>query len=202
MHLTSSAVPGPGIWAAILAAVAFGPAAAGTLCGATAALAAPARTDAPAARIAAARPAEAVQPAGVPEASASPGSAQPGQPVTFDITCSAGATSATLFGATLGLPEQIPMDTGARAGQFTATVTLPHGIAPGTYSPSADCDNGQSAPALLTIAALPSQGAQTGDGTTSTALDGTVTAGGLTLLGLGAVIGGFALRQRRSARRG
>lgn len=181
MRLISSAVRGWGIRAAVLAAVALAAAAAGTSAGATAALAGS---------------------AAVPAASASPDSAQPGQPVTFDISCSAGATSAILFGATLGLPEQIPMDTGARAGQFTATVTLPHGIAPGTYSPSVDCDNGQSAQALLTIAALPSQGAQTGDGTTSTATEGTITAGGLTLLGLGAVIGGFALRQRRSARRG
>jgi hypothetical protein len=192
MRLISSAVRGWGIRAVVLAAVALAAAAAGTSAGATAALAAPVTPAAPAVPAGPAGPAGS---AAVPAASASPDSAQPGQPVTFDITCSAGATSAILFGATLGLPEQIPMDTGARAGQFTATVTLPHGIAPGTYSPSVDCDNGQSAQALLTIAALPSQGAQTGDGTTSTATEGTVTAGGLTLLGLG-------LRQRRSARRG
>jgi hypothetical protein len=39
-----------------------------------------------------------------------PSTATPGASVTFAITCGTGSTSATLFGNTLGLPEQIPMD--------------------------------------------------------------------------------------------
>lgn len=184
MRLVRSAVSASGICTAILAVAAV----ALTAAAATTALAAPRSDSGPA------------RPALAPRASASPASAQPGQAVTFRISCE-GAKSATLFGATLGLPEQIPMGLGMHDGEFTATVTLSQRIAPGTYSPSIDCDNGQSAQAQLMVNALPGKGAQTGDGTASTATDETVTAAGLVLLGLGAVIGGFALRQRRSASR-
>lgn len=184
MRLFRSAVSASGICTAILAVAAV----ALTAVAATTALAAPRADSDPAG------------PALTPQASASPASAQPGQAVTFSISCD-GAKSATLFGATLGLPEQIPMGLGMHDGQFTATVTLSDSIAPGTYSPSIDCDNGQSAQAQLMVNAMPGKGAGTGDGTTATATDPAVTAGGLVLLGLGAVIGGFALRQRRSARR-
>ena len=46
------------------------------------------------------------------------------------------ATSATLFGITLGLAEQIPMEASTHAGEFVTTVTLPTSIIPGSYSPS------------------------------------------------------------------
>lgn len=178
MRLIRSAVAVAGISAAMLAAVA------------------PAALAAPVTRSAASARAEVT-----PDAEVSPTPADPGETVTFSMICTADASTATLYGTTLGLDEQIPMDLGAHQGQFSATVTLPDDIAPGTYSPSIDCDNGQSAEAILTVNGLPAAGgAQTGDGTTSTATNGTLTVGGLAVLGIGAVAGGFALRRRRSGR--
>ncbi len=89
---------------------------------------------------------------------------------------------------------------GTAGGVFTITVTLPASILPGVYHPDIDCSDGTSATAPLRITAFPtSGGAQTGDGTTSTATNNGLAAGGLVLIGIGAVAGGIALRRRSAS---
>ena len=132
---------------------------------------------------------------------ASPSTVTPGTSVTFQVTCgSVQATSATLFGVTLGLPQQIPMDKVSSGGVFSITVTLPGSIRPGTFNPAIDCSDGSSATARVRVTAMPSGGAQTGDGTTSTATNTGVSAVGLGLIAVGAVAGGIALRRRSGTR--
>jgi hypothetical protein len=132
-----------------------------------------------------------------------PGSATPGSSVTFQILCGSDqATSAILFGTTLGLPEQIPMDAESGGAAFSATVTLPAGLRPGSYSPDMDCSDGSAASATLTVTALPaSGGAQTGDGTTSTQTNDGIAIAGLAMVGLGFIIGGVAIRRNTASRR-
>jgi hypothetical protein len=136
-------------------------------------------------------------------ASVVPSSATPGSRVTFAVTCaSSDATSATLFGQTLGLPEQIPMEAGAADGDFVLTVSLPAGIRSGGYRVTIDCSDGTSTTARLTITAFPAAGgAQTGDGTTSTQTNTGLAAIGLGLTAVGAVCGGIALRRRSTGTR-
>ena len=136
-------------------------------------------------------------------ASVSPSTATPGSSVTFQVFCeSLDASSAMLFGTTLGLPEQIPMNKeSGNDGTFNATVTLPSSIQPGTFKPDMDCSDGSSATATLKVTALPSPGgAQTGDGTTSTTTSTGLAAGGLALVAGGLVAGGIALRRRNATR--
>jgi hypothetical protein len=118
------------------------------------------------------------------------------------VTCgSLQATSATLFGTTLGLPQQIPMNKEANDDVFAVTVTLPSSIRPGTYKPDIDCSDGSSAAATVHVTAMPSGGgAETGDGTTSSATNTGLSAGGLALIAIGAVAGGIALRRRSNTR--
>jgi len=138
----------------------------------------------------------------------SPSTATPGASVTFAITCGTGSTSATLFGTTLGLPEQIPMDSATEIGEWVVTVGLPSDISPGDYSPSIDCDNGVSGTADLTVNPAPSPttpvptGAPlTGDGTTSSATRSPFTPAGIALLAAGGLAAGaVAVRRRRRAR--
>ena len=136
-------------------------------------------------------------------ATANPGTATPGTAITFQVTCaSLSASSATFFGTTLGLPEQIPMDKESAGGVFSITVTLPGNIQPGTFHPDIDCSDGSSATATLHVTAMPSQGgAATGDGTTSRETDNGLAAGGLALIGVGAIAGGIAMRRRNTTRR-
>ena len=136
-------------------------------------------------------------------ASVTPSSTTPGGNVTFAIACaSTTVASATFFGTTLGLPQHIPMNKGALSGDFTITVTIPAGTQPGAYHPDMDCSDGSSATATLRVTAFPSPGgAATGDGTTSTQTNSGLSVGGLALIGLGAVLGGVALRRRGPARR-
>jgi hypothetical protein len=132
--------------------------------------------------------------------SVNPSTATPGTQVTFQVFCSSlNAASATLFGTTLGLPEQIPMNKGSVGGVFTITVTLPSSIQPGTYTPDMDCSDGSSATVSLMVTELPSPGgAQTGDGTTSTQTNTGLAAAGLALISVGAVAGGIALHRRKT----
>jgi hypothetical protein len=141
-------------------------------------------------------------PPGAAVAFASPSSVTPGTAVTFQVTCgSLQATSATLFGTTLGLPEQIPMTKGASGDVFSVTVTLPASIRPATYNPDIDCSDGSSAVATLHVTAMPSGGgAETGDGTTSTTTDAGLSVGGLALIAGGAVVAGLVLRRRSGTR--
>jgi hypothetical protein len=136
-------------------------------------------------------------PPGAAVAFADPSTVTPGSSVTFQVTCgSLQASSATLFGTTLGLPEQIPM-TKSSGGVFSVTVSLPGSIHPGTHRPDIDCSDGSSATPSLRVTALPGGGgAETGDGTTSTATNTGLAAGGLVLIAVGAVAGGIAMRRR------
>jgi hypothetical protein len=136
--------------------------------------------------------------------SVDPSSATPGSSVTFQVFCaSLDTSSATLFGTTLGLPEQIPMDKeSGNDGTFSATVTLPSSIQPGTYTPDMDCSDGSSATATLKVTALPSPGVgvQTGDGTTSTRTNTGLAEIGVALVAVGAVAGAIALRRKNATR--
>jgi hypothetical protein len=136
-----------------------------------------------------------------------PSVAAPGTSVTFAITCGSGATSATLFGTTLGLTDRIPMDESTHAGEFVVTVGLPKDIGPGGYSPSLDCSNGVSGTGSLMVnttpGPTPSGAPLTGDGATSSSTGGPFTTAGLGLLAAGgvAVAVGIAIRKRRSGAR-
>jgi hypothetical protein len=136
---------------------------------------------------------------------ATPSVAMPGSRVTFTADCSPAAgigAGATLFGTTLGLPARIPMNAeSSNSFTFTISVDLPSDLAAATYHPDIDCPGGSSATATLRVAAFPSGGAATGDGTTSTTSNSTSLAlAGLALIGAGALAGGFALRRRGGAR--
>jgi hypothetical protein len=144
----------------------------------------------------------AVADSGGASATADPASATPGSSVTFQAFCgSAEASSATLFGTTLGLPEQIPMDKESGGGVFSITVTLPGNILPSVYHPDIDCSDGSSATARIKVTPFPSQGgAATGDGTTATETNSGLAYGGFALIGIGAVAGGIAVRRRATRR--
>lgn len=120
----------------------------------------------------------------------------------FGVSCGTSATSATLFGAMLGLPEQIPMHSTASttAGEFVVTVTLPASIAAGEYSPSIDCSNGVNGLAFFRVNAVPHHFAPTGDGTTATAKDGPLADIGLVMMSVGTAGAVVALRRRRAVR--
>jgi len=116
-----------------------------------------------------------------------PSTAAPGSAVTFSILCGPSASSATLFGTVLGLPEHIPMTrNNPTTGEWAVTVTLPSTLLPGTYMPSLDCSNGQAGTATLVV--TPSGAPVTGDGTTATATGGALTIAGVALAGLGGLV--------------
>jgi hypothetical protein len=136
-----------------------------------------------------------------PQMTVTPSVAAPGALVTFTVFCGAKATSATLFGTTLGMAEHIPMseESQAESGSFVTTVTLPAGTGAGSYAPSIDCSNGVSGTAALTVRSgkIPVGPPVTGDGVTSTATGGPLTAAGIGLLGLSGALGAAAARRRR-----
>lgn len=125
-------------------------------------------------------------------ASVVPSTAIPPSRVTFAVYCaSERATSARLLGRSLGLTEHIKMRPNPAAGDFTVSVMLPGSIRPATYHPSIECSDGTSTTARLLVPALGAAGG-TSDG------PGTwLAAGGLALVGLGVLTGGFALRRRK-----
>jgi hypothetical protein len=139
---------------------------------------------------------------------ATPATVTPGSKVTFTVNCdqglNAGAASAILTGTTLGLPSRIPMNSiNGSLFDFNITVMLPRDIAPGSYDPVIDCPGGvEPASAPLVVTAVPSGGAATGDGTTSTATNSRLAMAGLVMIGAGALAGGFALRRRAARPRG
>jgi hypothetical protein len=72
-----------------------------------------------------------------PQIDVNPSVATPGSSVSFAASCvnangSDAATSATLFGTTLGLSEHIPMSPSTHKGVFQQTVTVPASTMPGT----------------------------------------------------------------------
>ena len=137
---------------------------------------------------------------------ATPAAATPGAKVTFTVNCdqglNAGAADAILIGTTLGLPSRIPMNAiNGSLFNFSITVTLPSDIRPAAYDPEIECPGGVApANAELLVTAVPHGGAATGDGTTSTTTNGRLALGGLALIGVGALAGGFALRRRGGVR--
>jgi MYXO-CTERM domain-containing protein len=99
------------------------------------------------------------------------------------------------------------MEASTHKGVFVTGVQLPAGIMPGTYSPSIDCSNGLAGTGTLVVKAavtpnvvVPSGAPVTGDGVTSTAMGGPLTAVGVSLLGLSGLAGAFAIRRRRAAK--
>jgi hypothetical protein len=139
---------------------------------------------------------------------ATPAAATPGAKVTFTVNCdqglNAGAADAILIGTTLGLPSRIPMNAiNGSLFNFSITVTLPSTIRPAAYDPEIECPGGVApANAELLVTAVPHGGAATGDGTSSTSTNSRLALGGLALIGLGALAGGFALRRRAGAHPG
>jgi hypothetical protein len=137
---------------------------------------------------------------------ATPSTATPGSKVTFTVNCdqglNAGGADAILVGTTLGLPSRIPMNAiNGSLFNFNITVTLPSTIVPSAYDPEILCPGGAaSANAALLVTPVPNGGAATGDGTTATATDSRLALGGLVLIGVGALAGGFALRRRGTSR--
>jgi hypothetical protein len=146
-----------------------------------------------------------------PQIDVYPSVAVPGQSVSFSVVCINGksvGTSATLFGTTLGLPERIPMGAATHKGVFQTSVRVPVGTKAGSYSLSVDCSNDLNGMAMLTVRApwvkpavvtpvtVPSGAPVTGDGITSTAVGGPLTAAGLGILGVSSILGAFALRRR------
>jgi hypothetical protein len=135
-----------------------------------------------------------------PAIDVTPSTAAPGTSVTFAVTCGSSAPSATVFGTTLGLPEQIPMQASTHAGEFVTTVSLPASISPGTYTPAIDCSNGTSGTATLVVNAVPvtpSGVPLTGDGATSTTMGGPFGTAGIALVGLGVLLGVIAAFRRK-----
>ena len=122
--------------------------------------------------------------------------------MTFTVECdqglNAGGADAILTGTTLGLPSRIPMNAiNGSLFDFTVTVTLPSALQASAYNPQIDCPGGVApANAVLLVTAVPSGGAATGDGTTSTTTNGRLAMAGLILIAGGALAGGFALRRR------
>jgi MYXO-CTERM domain-containing protein len=97
------------------------------------------------------------------------------------------------------------MASATRKGVFVVTVRLPGNIAAGSYAPSVDCSNGISGTGTLTVhagAVIPVGVPVTGDGVTSTATGGPLTAAGIGVLGLSALFGALAARRRRKSARG
>jgi hypothetical protein len=146
-----------------------------------------------------------------PDISVAPSVVAPGGSLSVAAVCrgskpSDDAKEATFFGTTLGLAEHIPMTASkTEGGVFYVTVKLSSGILAGTYSPSVDCSNGMSGTATFTVAAakpavvVPSGAPVTGDGITSTAVGGPITAIGIGLLGLSGVFGALFVNRRRKA---
>ena len=138
--------------------------------------------------------------ASAPRVNVTPNPATSGTPVLFSVICGSSATSATLFGGTLGLSEQIEMQPVTGPGEFAVTATLPATTSPGLYIVDMRCSNGFSANATLTVGSEPVQAPQTGEGTTSTATDTAAMAAGIGVLGLAALLGGVLLYRRKLGR--
>jgi hypothetical protein len=150
-------------------------------------------------------PATPVTPSAPAVAQVSPQVAAPGNNVNIVAVCGAGATSATFYGTTLGL-SQIPM-TPMSPRHFSATVSLPTDISPGTYSPSITCNNQNNQVTnnvTTSITVNPAPGPPlpigpplTGDGVTSSVTGGPFALAGVALLGTGSLaVGAFVIRKR------
>jgi hypothetical protein len=136
-----------------------------------------------------------------PRVNVTPNPSTPGTPAIFSIVCGSSATAATLFGATLGLRDEIVMQPVTGPGDFAVTATVPATTSPGLYIVAIRCSNGFSANATLTVSSEPVKAPQTGDGTTSTATDTAAIAAGAGVLALAVLLGGALLYKRKLGRR-
>jgi hypothetical protein len=135
-----------------------------------------------------------------PKVNVTPNPSAPGTPTIFSIVCGSSATSAALFGATLGLGGEIPMQPVTRAGEFALTATVPATTSPGLYIVAIRCSNGFAANAALTVGSGPRQAPRAGDGTTSIAAHTAAIAAGTGVLGVAALVGGVLLYLRKLGR--
>jgi hypothetical protein len=135
-----------------------------------------------------------------PRVNVTPNPSAPGTPTIFSIVCGSSATSAALFGATLGLPDELQMQPVTRAGEFALTTTVPATTSPGLYIVAIRCSNGFSANAALTVGSGPRGAPEAGDGTTSIAAHTGAIAAGSGVLGVAALLGGVLLRLRKLGR--
>ena len=92
------------------------------------------------------------------------------------------------------------MQASTHSNEFVTTVVLPSSIKAGSDQPDIDCSNGVTASSTLTVS--PGGALATGDGTTATARDGTLTAAGFGLLGLGVLAGALLAGWARLSRAG
>lgn len=146
-----------------------------------------------------------------PQIDVTPGVVSPGGSFSVGVVCISGksvGSSAMLFGTTLGLPARIPMEASTHKGVFVTSMRVPASTMPGTYSMSVDCSNGISGLASLVVlgktkpipaVVVPTGAPVTGDGVTSTAMGGPLTAVGIGILGLGGLAGAAAAVRRRRA---
>jgi hypothetical protein len=146
--------------------------------------------------------------AGATAAAVQPTTATPGSLVTVTVSCaSLDTAAATLLAQSVGIPALVPMNAAPMEGDFVVTVRLPSGIRPGGYRLRIDCSDGSSAVAALRVesvqAAAAARAAAASErvaaaAPTAPARAG-LAAGGVALMGVGALAGGSALALRRRA---
>jgi MYXO-CTERM domain-containing protein len=152
-----------------------------------------------------------------PQIDVYPSVATPGQTVSFSIVCkTTTAKSAELYAKPLAL-GLIAMSPATHAGVFQTSVTVPANATPNTYSMLINCSDGTDGVADLTVkgavkpnvikpnvvkpnVVVPSGMPVTGDGVTSTAAGGPLTAVGVGVLGLSGLAGAFAIRRRKQGK--
>jgi hypothetical protein len=141
-------------------------------------------------------------------AAVQPTTATPGSLVTVTVSCaSLDTAAATLLAQSLGIAALVPMNAAAMEGDFVVTVRLPSGIRPGGYRLRIDCSDGSSAVAALRVesvqAAAAARAAAASERVAAAAPTAPVraglAAGGVALMGVGALAGGSALALRRRA---
>ena len=153
-----------------------------------------------------------------PQISVSPTVVTAGMPVSVSAVCISGknvGTTATFDATALGIPQALTMSPGTGKGVFTTEFRVPAGTAPATYSPSVVCDidghmvnrtvaitvrSATSMPIVTKPVVIPSGAPFTGDGVTSTAVGGPLTAAGLGVLGLSALLGASTVRRRKAGK--
>jgi len=139
--------------------------------------------------------------AGTPLVSVNPSVAAPGSSVTAYIYCgSTSATEAAVDASAFGFTQGVPMQPSTHKGSFVTTITVPASTKAGVYTLKMGCNNHAQGSATLTVKSstvVPNTGPMTGDGITSTAVGGPLTAAGILVVGLSGVAGTLAFRRRR-----
>ena len=142
-------------------------------------------------------------------ASVRPTPAVPGGLARFTVSCaSLGTAAATLLGRPLGLTVLVPMNAAATEGDFVLTVRLPSRVRPGSYRPRIECSDGTSATVALRVESVQAAAAARAAAASASAAAATpgspvsagLAAGGIALMAVGALAGGYALAVRRRVR--